>query len=342
MQKFVNNYETTLTLGIDNSVTSIHVAPSTKFDDLSALTGGDYYLLTISDSTNIEIVKVTAVSVGPTMILTVERDASESGHGSFSFSAGASVKMNVTSEGLNNLVQIVSNANYPPTYTTNSQTKSTSGTVNVPFTPLVIQQVDIDTASGVTLNVTPGATWGECVIVLYRTNLSHAWPTLTYNGNTVPVAGDPPGSGNYNAKLLCRSEPGTGYLPNPFVTFEWITRAVVSAPTYQSPYGTSVVSHGITYTGNTLVINPSTTGKYHSGTFQSGTFLDIFPNPWPTVLTEFMFYSEAYVAIPTIRFGGGTITPMGTVPTGGTAWALRGTIFSAYVGVFEWLRIATF
>ena len=106
---------------------------------------------------------------------------------------------------------------------------------------------------------------------------------------------------------------------------------------------TRALKRDIAKRGNSLVINPSTTGKYHSGVFQSGTYLDVFPNPWPTELTEFIFYSEAYSAIPTIKFGGGNnITPMGTAPTAGTAWALRGTNFDAYVGAFEWLKIATF
>ena len=342
MQKFVNNYKTTLYTGINNSQLSMEVPYSTEFDDLATLSGSDYYLLTISDATHKEIVKVTAVGAGPIRTLTITRDASNTGHGSFAFAAGSKVEMNVTAEAMNTLSQAVSNVAYPPNYTVNVQTKSSAGTVNVPFTPLVIQQVNVDVASGVILNVTPGSTFGECVITLYRTNLSHAWPTLKYNGNVVPVAGDPPGSSDYNAKLLCRSEPGSGYLPNPFVTFEWITRAVAASASYQSPFGTSAVNHGITYTGNSLVINPSTTGNYHSGKFQSGTYLDVFPNPWPTVLTEFIFYSEGLSGIPTIRFMGAAVTVMGTAPTAGASWVLRGTIIDGYIGVFEWLKISTY
>lgn len=318
MQRFLNNYETTLALGINDTVNAIHVYPSTAFDDVSTLTGGDYYLLTISDGTNIEIVKVTEVSEGPINILTVERDVSASGHGAFAFAAGASVKMSVVAETLQALNEVLLNADYPPNYTVNVQTRSTAGTVAVPFTPLVIQQVNIDVASGVTLNVTPGATWGECIITLYRTNLSHSWPSLTYNGTAVPVAGDPPGSGNYNAKLLCRSEPGSGSLPNPFVTFEWVTRDVAASASYQSAFGTDPVSHGLIYAGNTLVINPLSSGMYHSASFQSGTTLDIFPSPPGTKLIEVFVKCENAGGFPAVRLFGGSITPAGGVPASGT------------------------
>lgn len=337
MQRFLNNYETTLHAAINDTITSIQVYPSTAFDDVAALTGGDYYLLTISDGTNIEIVKATAVSVGPIHIITVERDVSSSGHGSFSFAAGASVKMSVVAETLQALNEQLMNADYPPNYTVNVQTRSTAGTVAVPFTPLVIQQVNIDVASGVTLNVTPGATWGECIITLYRTNLSHAWPALTYNGNVVPVAGDPPGSGNYNAKLLCRSEPGAGYLPNPFVTFEWITRAVAASASYQSPFGTAAVDQGLIYTGNTLTINPATQGPYHKAAFQNGTTLNIAPSTPVTNLMEVFIGCEPAGGWPTIQLFGSTVTPRGAAPSGSATILLHVVIRATGSAFAEWL-----
>lgn len=337
MQRFLNNYETTLALGINNTITSIQVYPSTAFDDVAALTGGDYYLLTISDGTNIEIVKVTNVSVGPIHILTVVRDVSASTHGAFAFAAGAVVKMSVVAETLQALNEQLMNADYPPNYTVNVQTVSAAGTVAVPFTPLVIQQVNIDVASGVTLNVTPGATWGECVITLYRTNLSHAWPPLTYNGNVVPIDGEPPGSGNYNAKLLCRSEPGAGYLPNPFVTFEWITRAVAASASYQSPFGTAAVDQGLIYTGNTLTINPATQGPYHKAAFQSGTTLNIAPSTPVTNLMEVFIGCEPAGGWPTIQLFGSTVTPRGAAPSGSATILLHVVIRATGSAFAEWL-----
>lgn len=338
MQRFLNNYETTLALAINDAVTSIQVYPSTAFDDVTTLTGGDYYLLTISDGTNIEIVKVTAVSVGPIHIITVERDVSASGHGAFAFAAGSVVKMSVVAETLSALNEVLLNSDYPPNYTVNAQTRSTAGTVSVPFTPLVIQQVNIDVASGVTLNVTPGANWGECVITLYRTNLTHAWPSLTYNGNIVPVAGDPPGGSDYNAKLLCRSEPGSGFMPNPFVTFEWITRSTGSS-NYLSPFGRAAEYKGIITTGSILIVNPSTQSNFQSAAFQTGTKVDFFPNPGKYELQEVFVLCLAYTGVPTVRFYGADVTPVGTPPTAGTPGILRALFYSAEnFGYIEWLR----
>lgn len=336
MQRFLNNYETTLQTAISDTANAIQVYPSTAFDDVAPLTPGDYYLLTISDGTNIEIVKVTAVSIGPVHILSVDRDVSASGHGSFAFAAGATVKMSVVAETLQALNEVLINADYPPNYTINQQTKSTAGTVSVPFTPLVIQQVNIDVASGVTLNVTPGATWGECIITLYRTNTSYAWPSLTYNGASVFVNGSP--AGGYNAKLLCRSEPGAGYLPNPFVTFEWITNLVAADPAYLSPFGASGVGHGIVYSGTTLTIDTNAIGYRHSANFQPNTILSIYPNPpYDYIAKEFFLSSEAYTGIPSVKFMGSDIVPKGTPPQVGQYWSLHGFIWGPSYAEFTWV-----
>ena len=57
--KFTNNAATTLAAGINSSVTSIAVTDGSVFP---AITGGDYFYVTFDDSTNKEIVKVTARS----------------------------------------------------------------------------------------------------------------------------------------------------------------------------------------------------------------------------------------------------------------------------------------
>ena len=57
--KFTNNAETTLSSGINNSVTTISVASSSTFPSIS---GSNYFYATIDDDTNNEVVKVTAVS----------------------------------------------------------------------------------------------------------------------------------------------------------------------------------------------------------------------------------------------------------------------------------------
>lgn len=337
MQKFLNNYKTTLHESINDTIDLMYVKPATEFDEIEALTSGDYYILTIDDGTNMEIVKVTAVSIGANHGLTIERDVSDQAHGSFAFAAGATVEMRVTGEALNLMSEAVNAVDYPPNYTVNQSTASASGTVNIPFTPLIIQQLNIETASGVILNVQPGDLYGECVIMLYRAATSHAWPTITYNGNTVPIDGAPISTG-YNAKLLCRSEPGAGFLPNPFVTFEWITpEPAVGGGGSGTPYGQTATYHGITFSSGTLTINPAVDGLYHSGVFQGGTILNIAPSPWTYVLQEFMFMSEAYTGIPAIQVGGVSETPRGTAPTAGQNWALRATLFGPGLVDLEWI-----
>jgi len=57
--KFTNNAATTLAAGINSSVTSIAVTDGSVFP---AIAGGDHFYVTFDDSTNKEIVKVTARS----------------------------------------------------------------------------------------------------------------------------------------------------------------------------------------------------------------------------------------------------------------------------------------
>ncbi len=337
MQKFLNNYKTTLQTAISDTANAMQVYPSMAFDDVDTLSPGDYYLLTLNDGANIEIVKVTAVSVGPVHILSIDRDVSDSGHGSFAFAAGTDVYHAIGAESLSVLWGMVSNADYPPNYTVNQQTKSSAGTVNVPFTPIIIQQINIETAGAVILDVQPGATFGESTITIYRANLSYPWPSLKYNGNTVPVAGDPPGSGVSSAKLLCRSEPGAGYLPNPFVTFEWVTRNEPVDSGYQGPFGTSATSHGLVFSGNTLVINPLS-GTYHSAAFQSSTSLNISTGGAAiSVLTEVIVSCESAGGWPAVLVQGSSIIPAGDAPSGSGPIMLRVVLQPGGSRFAEWL-----
>lgn len=335
MQKFLNNYKTTLHESINDTIDLMYVKPATEFDEIDVLTSGDYYILTIDDGTNMEIVKVTAVSIGANHGLTIERDVSDQAHGSFAFAAGATVEMRVTGEALNLMSAAVDAVGYPPNYTVNQTTVFAGGTQAIPFTPLVIQQVNIEVASGVTINIQPGATYGESVIMLYRAATSHEWPELNYNGSTVPVAGDPPASG-YDAKLVCRSEPGAGYLPNPFVTFEWITREAPAAG--GSAYEAVVTSHGTIPNGDILVINPNTDAPAHSAAFGTSTKIDFFPSGGAGGLKEVFVFCEGYTGVPTVRFYGADVTPVGTPPSAGTDGLLHGIFYSALgYGYIEWL-----
>lgn len=89
-QLFSNNASTTLAVAINAAATSIVVA-SGKGALFNAPTGGDYELVTLSDSTNTEVVKVTARS---TDTLTVTR--AQEGTTAQSFAIGAKVEARVT------------------------------------------------------------------------------------------------------------------------------------------------------------------------------------------------------------------------------------------------------
>lgn len=98
MQKFLNNYSTTLTAAITNSDTSLAVDNITPVDNLS-MSSPDYLLLTIDDGTNIEIVKCEGVFFGELSI--TERGVD--GTTASPFPNGSKVECNTTAGTLDNL-----------------------------------------------------------------------------------------------------------------------------------------------------------------------------------------------------------------------------------------------
>ena len=94
--KYTNNAATTLSSGINNSVTSISVASSSTFP---AITGSNYFYATLDDSTNLEIVKVTAVS-GTTWTVVRAQDDSTAR----AFSSGDNVELRINSAMLTDVV----------------------------------------------------------------------------------------------------------------------------------------------------------------------------------------------------------------------------------------------
>jgi hypothetical protein len=94
--KFTNNASTTLSAGINNSVTSIGVADGSVFP---ALGTGDITYVTFDDDTNTEVVKVTARS-GNT--LTVVR--AQDGTSARSFSSGDKVELRITAALVNEVI----------------------------------------------------------------------------------------------------------------------------------------------------------------------------------------------------------------------------------------------
>lgn len=95
--KYANNASSTLAAGISNSDLSLSVAPGTG-SAFPTISGSDVAFLTLTESTKMEIVKVTATS-GDTF--TIERG--QDGTPAQAFSAGATVGLNITKAMLDQL-----------------------------------------------------------------------------------------------------------------------------------------------------------------------------------------------------------------------------------------------
>lgn len=89
--KFANKFSTTLSSGINNSVTSLSIASATGFPTIS---GGHHAYVTLDngDGTTVEVVKVTGIS-GTTLTVTRAQD----GTSAAAFSAGAKAEIRMTS-----------------------------------------------------------------------------------------------------------------------------------------------------------------------------------------------------------------------------------------------------
>lgn len=225
MQKFLNNYETILTSAILSTDDVLTVEKSTLFDEIVAPSVGDSYYLTISDGTNIEIIEVIDVVQGvSTDTLTVYRDVSTNGHGTFNFSAGASVKLTITAETLNYLSsrsKVHDSFLSPPIST-------------VDLNPTLNEYLGFSTTSTLQININSdytnwrlhlnGSGYGVSAIVLYRNSTSYSWPIIYFNGSPATVEGTPPASGS-KALLICYRYRASGYIASEIVSFKWQTPA---------------------------------------------------------------------------------------------------------------------
>ena len=97
---FSNKFSTTLSSGINNSVTSLSIASATGFPSLS---GGKHTYVTLDngDGTTVEVVKVTGIS-GTTLTVTRGQDSTSAA----AFSSGAKVELRVTAAILLSLIHI--------------------------------------------------------------------------------------------------------------------------------------------------------------------------------------------------------------------------------------------
>jgi hypothetical protein len=122
-QKFLNNSATTLNGAITDSATSIVVTDGTVFSDPAS--AEEYYLATIDDSTNLEIVKITDVT---TNTLTVVRG--QEGTSGTAFGSGVAISSRLTAGALDRFVQSDPDGDARGTDAVNIQpSRTTSGQV---------------------------------------------------------------------------------------------------------------------------------------------------------------------------------------------------------------------
>ena len=87
---FKNNAETTLSGGINDSVTTVPVTSAAVFPTPDA---NNVFFATIDDGTNIEVVKVTAISSNDLTVVRAQDNTSAS-----AFSSGANIELRLTAK----------------------------------------------------------------------------------------------------------------------------------------------------------------------------------------------------------------------------------------------------
>ena len=99
MQKFINNWSTTLTQSISASDTVIQVDINAADQLTIGFQQGDYYLLTLDDGGNVEIVRVVAINSNQ---LVVER--AQEGTSSYGWNPDSQVEARITAHTLHHLI----------------------------------------------------------------------------------------------------------------------------------------------------------------------------------------------------------------------------------------------
>ena len=94
--KFTNKAATTLSAGINNSVTSIGVADGSVFPTLGT---GDITFVTFDDGTNVEVCKVTAIS-GNTLTVVRAQDNTTAR----AFASGDKAELRITAALMNEII----------------------------------------------------------------------------------------------------------------------------------------------------------------------------------------------------------------------------------------------
>ncbi len=102
MQKFINNWSTTLTQSITASDTTIHIDTNAASQLAIGFQQGDYYLLTFDDGVNVEIVRVISINSNQ---LVAERGQEDTN--SYGWSLGNIIAMRITVGTLLNLQLVI-------------------------------------------------------------------------------------------------------------------------------------------------------------------------------------------------------------------------------------------
>jgi len=148
-QQFINNWAALLTSGITDVATTIPIAAvdAAKISDASAT---NYYYLTLDDSANIEIVKVTAAN-GSTGDLTVVR--AQEGTTGYAFLAGDLIEARATAQSFDDL------QNMPDTHADNALLKGdAANSKKLQATGLVVDDDNNLKGHGATIRTVTGTT----------------------------------------------------------------------------------------------------------------------------------------------------------------------------------------
>lgn len=140
-QLFNNNTATTLSADITSSVTTISVIDGTVFP---SPTGGDYFLATLDDGANIEVVKCTAVATNDLTVVRAHEGTAAA------YLLGDQIEMRITADTLDAMSQKAAENTFTKTQSINKTT------LDEPFVDF-IATADADATSAISTFTTSGA-----------------------------------------------------------------------------------------------------------------------------------------------------------------------------------------
>ena len=282
--KFTNNASSTLSSGINSSVTSLTVASASAFPQLAG--ADDYCYLTIQQATGTarEVVKATALSSNTFTIIRAQDNTTAQ-----SFSAGDTVELRMTAALLTDVIDaatvegVKTNFQYTPTAgqtvfsgadnSSNTMIINQSGLVNVYMNGVrLVQGTDYTvSAANNTITLTTGATTADIIDIEVYGNFTGQ------SGAAVAITGGSITGTAITATTLGAS--GTATL-NTFVSNNatisggTINNVAIGGTTQAAGAFTSLTSAGLTVDTNTLVVD-ATNNRVGIGASSPATKLDV-------------------------------------------------------------------